>query len=149
MLIGYVGSSDSNVTTTESRPVNTQQAENLQSSAPTFSTANAGSMANYYGTLASMQSSAKLIALLNPTYYQQAPPSPNDPPGTILPGDLGDHRAGGCFGKQRERGGFLPGFGMTLQAIEFQIGHESFRRDVALRRRRLSNRRRQGRSCCN
>lgn len=91
MLIGYVGSSDSNVTTTESnRPVNTQQAENSQSSAPTFSTANAGSMANYYGTLASMQSPAKLMALLNPTYYQQAPPSPNDPPGTILPGDLGD-----------------------------------------------------------
>jgi hypothetical protein len=79
MLIGYVGSSDSNVTTTES-----------QSSRPNSTTATAGSMANYYGTLTSMQSPAKLMALLNPTGDQQAPPSPNDPPGTILPGDRGD-----------------------------------------------------------
>ena len=84
MLIGYVGSSDSNVTTTETnRPVNTQ------SSAPTSTTATAGSMADYYQTLASMQASA-LMARLNPTDYQQAPPSPNDPPGTILPGDRGN-----------------------------------------------------------
>jgi len=86
MPIRTVDSAGRNVTTTE---VHTQQTANAPSSSPNSTTAAAGSMANYYGTLASMPP-AKMMALLKLTGDQQASPSPNDPPGTIFPGDRGN-----------------------------------------------------------
>ena len=75
MIFGYGGSSDANVTTTESSgPVDTQQTENSQSSPPNSTTAPAGSMAGYHRTLSLMKPPDSLF---QPSPFTSRAPNPN------------------------------------------------------------------------